>query len=116
MVNFIIDAETLDELSTPPNYGLHPLTGDRVGTWLKTQIVEAHGVSINDLAEAFGVSLQSISSLLNGRAALSADLAIRFGHAFGVKAETLMRMQARYELGKAREHEADLAVRSLIAA
>lgn len=36
MVNFIIDAETLDELSTPPNYGLHPLTGDRAGTWAMT--------------------------------------------------------------------------------
>lgn len=36
MVNFIIDADTLDELSTPPNYGLHPLTGDRAGTWAMT--------------------------------------------------------------------------------
>ncbi|WP_062731718.1 HigA family addiction module antitoxin [Sphingobium abikonense] len=90
------------------SFAIHP------GDWLKTEIVQAHGVSINDLAEAFGVSRQSISSLLNGRAALSADMAIRFEHAFGVKAETLMRMQARYDLGKAREHEADLAVRSLI--
>ena len=36
MVNFIVDADTLDELSTPPNYGLHPLTGDRAGTWAMT--------------------------------------------------------------------------------
>ena len=36
MINFIIDADTLDELSTPPNYGLHPLTGDRAGTWAMT--------------------------------------------------------------------------------
>ena len=36
MVNFIIDAETLDELATPPNYGLHPLTGDRAGMWAMT--------------------------------------------------------------------------------
>lgn len=36
MVNFIIDADTVDELSTPPNYGLHPLTGDRAGTWAMT--------------------------------------------------------------------------------
>ena len=36
MVTFIINAETLDELSTPPNYGLHPLTGDRAGTWAMT--------------------------------------------------------------------------------
>jgi proteic killer suppression protein len=36
MVIFIIDADTLDELSIPPNYGLHPLTGDRAGTWAMT--------------------------------------------------------------------------------
>jgi proteic killer suppression protein len=36
MVNFIIDAETMDELATPPNYGLHPLTSDRAGTWSMT--------------------------------------------------------------------------------
>ena len=36
MVNFIIDADTLDELSIPPNYGLPPLTGDRAGTWAMT--------------------------------------------------------------------------------
>ncbi|MBU0556128.1 MAG: type II toxin-antitoxin system RelE/ParE family toxin [Alphaproteobacteria bacterium] len=36
MINFIIDADTLDELSIPPNYGLHPLTGDRAGTWAMT--------------------------------------------------------------------------------
>jgi len=95
---------------------VHPSLSIHAGAWLKTEIVEAHGVSVNDLAEAFGVSRRSISALLNGRAALSADMAIRFEHAFGVKAETLMRMQARYELGKAREHEADLAARSLIAA
>ena len=74
---------------------VHPSFAIHAGAWLKSEIVEAHGVSINDLAQAFGVSRQSISSLLNGRAALSADMAIRFEHAFGVKAETLMRMQAR---------------------
>lgn len=79
---------------------VHPSFAIHAGEWLKTEIVEAHGVSINDLAQAFGVSRQSISSLLNGRAALSADMAIRFEHAFGVKAETLMRMQVRYELGR----------------
>jgi addiction module HigA family antidote len=95
---------------------IHPSFAIHAGKWLKTEIVEAHGVSINELAEAFGVSRQSISAVLNGRTSLSADMAIRFEHAFGVKAETLVRMQARYELSKAREHEADLLVPSLIAA
>ena len=88
-------------------------TGFRSTSW---QRPSGSAVSINELAEAFGVSRQSISAVLNGRTSLSADMAIRFEHAFGVKAETLVRMQARYELGKAREHEADLSVPSLIAA
>ena len=36
MLSFIIAAEMIDELSVPPNYGLHPLTGDRAGTWAMT--------------------------------------------------------------------------------
>lgn len=36
MVSFIIDAEDIDELAVPPNYGLHPMKGDRLGTWSMT--------------------------------------------------------------------------------
>lgn len=36
MLAFIVAAGTLDELSVPPNYGLHALTGDRAGTWAMT--------------------------------------------------------------------------------
>lgn len=69
-------------------------------------IVDAHAVSVKKISEAFSVSRQSLSALLNGRAALSADMAIRFEYAFGVKAETLMRMHARYEIAKARGRQA----------
>ena len=36
MLALIVAAASLDELATPPNYGLHPLTGDRIGTWAMT--------------------------------------------------------------------------------
>lgn len=36
MVSFIIDAADFDELASPPNYGLHPLKGDRAGVWAMT--------------------------------------------------------------------------------
>ena len=36
MLSFIVNAESFDELSLPPNYGLHPLTGDRAGIWAMT--------------------------------------------------------------------------------
>lgn len=95
---------------------VHPSFAIHAGEWLRTEIVEAHGVSINQLAEAFGVSRQAISAVLNGRSALSAEMAIRFEHAFGVKADTLMRMQTRYELAKARAREGELTVKRLVAA
>ena len=95
---------------------IHTSLAVHAGDWLKTEIVEAHGVTINTLAEKFGVSRQAISALLNGGAALTADMAIRFEHAFGVRADTLMRMQTRYDLAKAREHENELAVERLVAA
>jgi len=95
---------------------IHPSICIHAGAWLKTEIVEAHGISINTLAEKFGVSRQAVSALLNGHSALTADMAVRFENAFGVRAETLMRMQARYELSKAREHGDELAVERLVAA
>lgn len=36
MINFVVAADDLEELAVPPNYGLHPLTGDRAGTWSMT--------------------------------------------------------------------------------
>jgi addiction module HigA family antidote len=46
-----------------------------------------------------------MSDLLNSWAGLSAEMAIRFEKAFGVKADTLLRMQAAYELAVARANE-----------
>ncbi|BAK65731.1 putative plasmid maintenance system antidote protein [Sphingobium sp. SYK-6] len=54
-----------------------------------------------------------MSTLLNGNANLSADMAIRFEKAFGIKADTLLRMQTAYELAQAREHEQDIKVEKL---
>jgi toxin HigB-1 len=36
MLSFIVNADAFDELMSPPNYGLHPLTGNRAGTWAMT--------------------------------------------------------------------------------
>lgn len=89
---------------------LHPSLYRPVGLWLREEIVEPHGANIKALADHFGVSRQALSTLLNGRSALSADMAIRFEKAFGVKADTLMRMQTAYDVAQARSHEADIAV------
>ncbi|MFT4076846.1 MAG: HigA family addiction module antitoxin [Asticcacaulis sp.] len=95
---------------------IHPSIYVHAGEWLKRQVVEPYGYSVKELAQHFGVSRQNLSNVLNGHTALTADMAIRFEHAFGVKADTLMRMQSRHDLAKAREREGELAVKSLTAA
>ncbi|MFZ1743911.1 MAG: HigA family addiction module antitoxin [Pontixanthobacter sp.] len=92
---------------------MHPSLTVHVGDWLKTEIVEPAGVTVTALAEHFGVSRQALSTVLNGNANLSADMAIRFEKAFGIRADTLLRMQTAYDLARAREHEGDIRVQKL---
>ena len=80
------------------------------GVWLRQEIMDPHGVTIEKLVEAFGVSRQSISAIVNGRAALTEEMAVRFEKAFGVSADTLIRMQSSHGMAKAREHEDQIHV------
>ncbi len=87
-----------------PAFAVHP------GDWLRSEIVEPHGLNVTDAARHLGVTRQAMSALLNARAGLSADMAIRFEKAFDVKADTLLRMQTAYELAQARAHEEEIRV------
>ncbi len=93
-----------------PAFAVHP------GDWLRGEIVEPHGLNVTDAARHLGVTRQAMSNLLNARAGLSADMAIRFEKAFGVKADTLLRMQTAYELAQARAHEKEIRVERFKAA
>ena len=73
------------------------------GDFIKTEVVEAYGFSVT--AAALGVSRPALSSLLNGKAGLSGDMALRIEKAFGVKMDTLMRMQSAYEIAQTRKRE-----------
>jgi addiction module HigA family antidote len=87
-----------------PAFAIHP------GEWLRSEIIEANGLSVTDAARHLGVTRQAMSSLLNGWAGLSADMAYRFEKAFGVKADTMLRMQAAHELAMARANEEKIKV------
>jgi addiction module HigA family antidote len=86
------------------SFAVHP------GAWLKTELLDTRSVAVGRLAEHFHVSRQALSAVLNGRAALTADMAIRFEKAFGVKADTLYRMQTAYDLAQARAHQDEIQV------
>lgn len=86
------------------SFAVHP------GAWLKAEFVEPYGLSVTIAAQKLGVTRQAMSNLLNGNAGLSAEMAIRFEKAFGVRADTLLRMQAAHDLARVREHENDIKV------
>ncbi|MES2904794.1 MAG: HigA family addiction module antitoxin [Pseudomonadota bacterium] len=86
------------------SFAVHP------GEWLRAEIVEPPGLSVTELADRLDVSRQSMSKLLNGNQGLSAEMAIRFEKAFGLQADTQMRMQSAHELAEARAHEDEIAV------
>ena len=58
--------------------------------------------------------LPALSTLLNGKAALPGDMALRIEKAFGVKMDTLMRMQSAYDIAKIRKREKEIRIRRIL--
>ena len=81
------------------------------GGFVKHEIIEPVGLSVTAAAEVLGVTRATLSTLLNERASLSPEMALRIEKAFGVKMDTLMRMQAAYDIAEARKHAASIRVR-----
>ncbi|MGA8072211.1 MAG: HigA family addiction module antitoxin [Candidatus Acidiferrales bacterium] len=75
------------------------------GDFIKHEIIKPLRLSVTAAAKALGVSRPTLSSLLNQRAALSGDMALRIEKAFGVSMETLMRMQSTYDISQTRKRQ-----------
>ena len=80
------------------------------GRFLRTEIIDAYSLSVTDAANALRVSRPTLSSLLNGKANLSGEMALRFEKAFGVDMDTLMRMQNSYDIARTRSREKTIRV------
>jgi addiction module HigA family antidote len=81
------------------------------GDFIRTEIIAAHGLSVTAAAKVLGVSRPTLSNLLNGNADLSGEMALRIEKAFGVSMDTLMRMQAAYDIAQARKDTGKIRVR-----
>ena len=79
---------------------LHPSIMVHPGHWLKAEIVDHYAMSVTRVAAHLGVTRPAMSNLLNGKAALSPEMAIRFEKAFGIPAATMLRMQAGWDLAQ----------------
>jgi len=68
-------------------------------------------LTVTAAAAALQVSRPALSSLLNGKASLSGDMALRIEKAFGVRMETLMRMQSSFDIAETRKREGKIRLR-----
>ena len=81
------------------------------GDIIRTEIIEPASLSVTAAAAVLQVSRPALSSLLNSKANLSGDMALRIEKAFGVKMDTLMRMQASYDIAQTRKREKKIHVK-----
>ena len=81
------------------------------GQFIRMEVTEPLGLTVTQAAKILGVTRPALSALLNGRAALSSEMALRIDKAFGPNMDTLLRMQTSYEIAEARENADSIKVR-----
>ncbi|WP_028224169.1 HigA family addiction module antitoxin [Paraburkholderia ferrariae] len=86
------------------------------GVAVRQQCLERFNLSVTEGAQVLGVSRQALTNLLGGKAAISAEMALRLDKAFGGGAETWLQRQVLYDLAKARLRLEELDVVRLVPA
>jgi addiction module HigA family antidote len=86
------------------------------GEILKKLCLEPLGLTVTEAAKALGVSRKTLSAILNGRAGISPEMAIRLSMAFDTTAESWMNQQVLYDLCQAEQRRGSLKVTRLSAA
>jgi len=84
------------------------------GEILRELIIEPLRLTVTDTAEHLGVSRKTLSKILNGRGAVTPEMALRLEMTFGKPdAAHWLRLQNAYDLWEARQHAADIQVSPL---
>lgn len=81
------------------------------GQFIRMEIILPLGLSVTKAARILGVTRPALSALLNTRAALSPEMALRVEKAFGPKMETLLRMQTAFEVAEVRRKTGKIPVK-----
>ena len=81
------------------------------GEFIREELIEPLGLTVTDAARVLSVSRPTLSTLLNENSGLSADMALRIEKAFGLKMDTLLRMQNAYDIAQARKRAGEIKVK-----
>ncbi len=85
------------------------------GEILRQLCLEPLGLTVTQAAEALGVTRKTLSAILNGRAGISPEMAVRLSIAFGTSSESWLNQQVQYDLWQAEKHRNALQVKKLAA-
>ena len=80
------------------------------GTIIRHDCLEPLGLTVTAAAAALGVSRQALNNVVNGKSAISAEMALRLSKAFGSTPEFWLRLQAAYDLAQVRKREREIRV------
>ncbi len=86
------------------------------GDLIRTEVIEALGLTVSKAAEILKVRRATLSDLLHGKAALTPEMALRIEKAFGPDMDHLLRMQLAYDIAQTRQHASNLAIRRYVPA
>jgi addiction module HigA family antidote len=86
------------------------------GDLIKTEVIDPLGLSVSKAAEILQVRRATLSDLLNGKSALTPDMALRIEKAFGPEMDHLLRMQLVYDVSKTMEHAKDISIERYVPA
>lgn len=80
------------------------------GRIVRQDCLEPLGLSVTQGAKVLGVTRQALNNVVNGKAGISPEMAIRLSKAFRSTPETWLQMQLAYDLAEARKHEDEIHV------
>ncbi len=86
------------------------------GEVLRELCLEPLGLTVTQTARALGTSRKTLSAILNGKAGISPEMALRLSMAFNTSPESWLAQQSEYELWQAEQHRGKLHVKRLVAA
>jgi addiction module HigA family antidote len=86
------------------------------GEVIKELCLEPLGLTITDAAKGLGISRKTLSSILNGKAGISPEMAVRLSIAFNTSSESWLNQQSQYDLWQAEQHRKELDVSHLYVA
>lgn len=81
------------------------------GLSVRHDCLDELGLSVTEAARVLGVTRQALNNVVNGRAAISPDMAIRLDKAFGGTAEAWLAAQMAYDLAQARKRTRGVRIR-----